>query len=294
MDGVLIVNKPNGITSHDVVSIVRKLLQTKKVGHVGTLDPIADGVLVVCINHGTKIASFLESDDKIYECTVRLGISTDTFDITGNTIEERKDFIIDNDKIDQILASFLGKMEQVPPIYSAIKVNGKKLYQYAREGKEVELKPRSIEIFSIRRCSELFEEDQYLHFKFIVHVSKGTYIRSIVNDLGIRLNIPCTMSRLTRVKSGNFSIENSYTINDIKEGKYHLINLVDSLSLEKINVKNNQELITKIQNGMKLGLKVFEEKKNIFAFIIDDKLLAIYEYNDEKFPCYKPVRVWSD
>ena len=218
MNGILLVNKPKGITSHDVVNIVRKAYQTKKVGHVGTLDPLASGVLVVCVNQATKLAPFLESDDKVYECEVLVGTATDTYDVTGEIIEKNNEFDLSCDLIDQALIKFKGVIDQYPPIFSAIKVNGKKLYQYARNKEEVKIEPRRVEIYEIERISDLFEMDGSLYFKFLTHFSKGTYIRSLVYDLGKELNIPCCMYDLISIRSGKFNIVETYKIEDVKLG----------------------------------------------------------------------------
>ena len=259
MNGIIVVNKPSGMTSHDVVNKIRKILHTKKVGHTGTLDPLASGVLVICVNQATKIANFLESDDKVYECTVLLGRSTDTFDIEGKTIQEEKNIDITAEKIDEVLSQFIGEQEQVPPIYSAIKVDGKKLYQYAREGKEVKIEPRKIIIHSIVRCSDLIKKDEQILFKFKTHVSKGTYIRSLVHDIGNKLNIPCCMSKLIRLQSGVFKIEESNKIEEIEVGNYHLINMCNSITFEKINIHN----VSAFSHLPRLRVKTSNSEKKI-------------------------------
>lgn len=292
MNGILLVNKPKGITSHDVVNIVRKAYQTKKVGHVGTLDPLASGVLVVCVNQATKLAPFLESDDKVYECEVLVGTATDTYDVTGEIVEKNNEFDLSCDLIDQALIKFKGVIDQYPPIFSAIKVNGKKLYQYARNKEEVKIEPRRVEIYEIERISDLFERDGGLYFKFRTHVSKGTYIRSLVYDLGKELNIPCCMSDLIRIRSGKFNIDETHQIEDVKLGKTRLVKMSESISIPTINVTGNIEIINKIKNGMKLSLTSFDEKYDKIGFICNDDLIAIYEFNNDLYPCYKASRVW--
>ena len=294
MNGILIVNKPKGITSHDVVNIVRRAYKTKKVGHVGTLDPIASGVLVVCVNQATKLAPYLESDDKVYECEVLVGKSTDTYDITGTVTEEQKKFNLTTETIDNCLLKFKGELEQYPPIYSAIKVNGKKLYQYARNNEKVLIESRKINVFEIVRTSELYEREGQLYFKFKAHVSKGTYIRSLVYDIGKILTIPCCMSDLIRVKSGKFNLGQSYTIEEVEIGKSCLVKMADSISIPILDISENLEILSKVKNGMKLSLSSFEEKYEKIAFIYNNELFAIYEFNDEMFPCYKASRVWLD
>ena len=293
MDGLLIINKPKGLTSHDVVNKVRRYFGTKKVGHTGTLDPLATGVLVVCVNNATKLANFLESDTKKYLCTMCFGVSTDTYDITGNIINEDYNFKVSNEQLNEVLSSFLGKSKQIPPIYSAIKKDGKKLYEYAREGKTVDLIERDIEIFDIHATKGLYEIEGKLYFEFFAHVSKGTYIRSLVHDIGIKLGINVCMSDLVRIQSGNFKIEQSYTLEEVEIGKYSLVKMIDSIDFLKIKVDKDSDIYKKVINGMKLSCKIFEEKMEKIAFTFNDELIAIYEYNDDEFPCYKALRIWN-
>jgi len=214
MNGILLVNKPKDYTSRDVVNKLTKIFNTKKIGHTGTLDPIAEGVLVITIGKCTKLCDLLTSSYKEYIATIKLGIKTDTLDITGNILEQ-KDFKITEDQVKEVLNSFKGKSIQEVPIYSAIKVNGKKLYEYAREGKSIELPKREIDIKSI----ELLEyKNDEITFK--TTVSKGTYIRSLINDICIKLNTVGTMSNLVRTKQGKFNIEDSYTLEQIENNNY--------------------------------------------------------------------------
>ena len=293
MDGILVVNKPKGLTSHDVVNKIRRIFNTKRVGHTGTLDPLATGVLVICLNNATKLANFLESDNKKYRCTMIFGIETDTYDITGNIVKENYNFSINNDKIDEVFKQFIGKNMQIPPIYSAIKVDGKKLYEYARSGQTVEIKPREIEIYDIYRTKDVYFCENKCYCEFFVHVSKGTYIRSLVKDIGDVLNINTTMVELERVQSGVFKLEDSNKIEEIELGKFSLIKMVDSIEYFKYDVSTNLELLNKIKNGMKLSCKLFEDVKEEIAFIKNDELIAIYKYDEEVYPCYKPIRIWN-
>lgn len=184
MNGVIVINKPKGYTSHDIVNVVRKKLNTKKVGHTGTLDPDATGVLPILIGTATKISKYLIEHKKTYIATVKLGYKTDTGDASGKVIKEDKHFQkIDKKDIENALNTFLGKREQVPPMYSAIKVNGKKLYEYAREGKKIEVKPREIEIYDI--CLEEYNNNDEISFK--VNCSKGTYIRTLCESIAEKL-----------------------------------------------------------------------------------------------------------
>ena len=210
LDGILIIDKPAGITSHDVVAKVRRALKTKRVGHTGTLDPLATGVLVVCVEKATKLVNYLTCDEKTYEVEMKFGIKTDTGDITGKIIDEDTNYDIDMNKIKRTLDKFIGKQEQIPPMYSAIKVNGKKLYELAREGIEIEREARKIEIFEIKNIEW---KDETL--KYTVHCSKGTYIRSLCEDIAGELGTIGTMTNLRRIQSGEFQVKDAKKIEDI-------------------------------------------------------------------------------
>lgn len=267
MNGILVVNKPQDFTSRDVVNKVGGILKTKKIGHTGTLDPIATGVLVICIGNTTKLCEVLTSEYKEYIATIKLGIKTDTLDTTGEIIE-RKDFNITEQQIKEVLSSFLGHSTQVTPIYSAVKVNGKKLYEYAREGIEVELPTREINITNIELIS--FNNDEIV---FRTTVSKGTYIRALIDDICKKLNTVGTMSSLIRTKQGNFIIEDSYTIEDIEKGIYKLIPIEKALSnLETITI--DEETYNKVKNGSIIK-KTFSN--DIANLVYEGKIVAIYQ-----------------
>lgn len=213
MDGIIVINKPKGCTSHDIVYKVKKLFN-QKVGHTGTLDPNATGVLPLLIGKGTQISKYLINHNKTYEVELQLGIKTETADIEGKIIEEKevdKKFLI-KENIEKVLKSFLGKQQQIPPIYSAIKVKGKKLYEYARKGEKVEILPRNIEIFDIELIHINKEKKQV---KFLVSCSKGTYIRTLCEDIATKLNTVGFMLNLNRIKVGDFSIYNSVTLDEL-------------------------------------------------------------------------------
>ncbi len=211
-DGVLIVNKHEGPTSHDIVNMVRKLYHTKKVGHTGTLDPMATGVLVVLIGRAAKAAEYLVSDEKKYEAILRLGITTDTEDITGKILTEYSGKLPSENEVVSVINCFLGKSEQIPPMYSALKVDGKKLVDIARGGGKIERKPRPIEIYSIE-CKKIDDTE----YKIKVHCSSGTYIRTLCRDIGERLGCGGTMSALCRTETGGFPISESVTVNELKK-----------------------------------------------------------------------------
>ena len=278
MNGILVVNKEPNMTSRDVVNILTKFFNTKKIGHTGTLDPIAEGVLVICLGKYTKLCDLLTSKYKEYIATIKLGIKTDTSDITGTVIEE-KDFNITKEQIIEVLNSFKGESLQQVPIYSAVKVRGKKLYEYAREGKEVELPTRNINITNIELIS--FNNDEIV---FKTTVSKGTYIRSLIEDICTKLNTVGTMSKLVRTKQGEFSIEKSYTLEDIKNNNYKLLSLEEVLKdMESIDI--DESLLKPVNNGAVIN-KIF--KGDIACLKYDNKIIAIYKTYDKDNKKAKP------
>lgn len=210
-NGVLIVNKPEGITSHDVVSKIRKLYGTRKVGHTGTLDPLATGVLVILLGRAAKAAEYLVADKKTYKARLTLGITTDTEDITGKILSESKDFPT-KDEVSSACENFKGKIKQIPPMYSAIKVDGKKLYDLAREGVEIERKARDVEIFRLDHTPTTSPNE----YDLLVECSSGTYIRTLCADIGAYLSCGGVMSALHRVTAGGFNIENAHTLDEIE------------------------------------------------------------------------------
>ena len=229
MDGIILVNKEKDFTSHDVVSIVKKITESK-VGHTGTLDPNATGVLPLLIGNATKISKYLINHDKEYEAVIQLGKKTTTADIEGEVIEEKevpeKIYI----ECENILKSFIGKQKQTPPAYSAIKVNGKKLYSYAREGIKIEIEPRNIEIYNIELMNINKEEKQ---ISFRVSCSKGTYIRSLCEDIADKLGTVGYMKDLKRTKVGDFEIKEAITIDELKE-KFEKNDFSDVITIENI------------------------------------------------------------
>lgn len=243
---ILVINKEKNITSRDVVNKLCKILHTKKIGHTGTLDPIATGVLVCLTDKYTKLVDVLTSTYKEYIATIKLGIKTDTLDITGNIIEENNNYDLDINIINNVLNSFIGKSVQEVPIYSAVSINGKRLYEYARNNIEVTLPKREVTIKEI----ELLEYNKDI-IKFRCIVSKGTYIRSLIKDICDKLNVYGTMSDLIRTKQGKFSIKDAYTIEDISNNNYKSLDLKDVLDLQEIELDNT--LYKKVINGNKLN-----------------------------------------
>ena len=283
MDGILIINKEKGYTSRDVVNIVGKELHTKKIGHTGTLDPIAEGVLVLCIGKALKLCELLTNHDKEYIASIILGMETDTLDTEGNIIStETVD--IDKNKIIQVVNSFKGEYLQEVPKYSAVKINGKKLYEYARNNIAVQLPKRNVNIFEIKVMDDIEYKNGFCYFKIKCHVSKGTYIRSLIRDIGEALGCGATMKGLTRIRQGNFDIKNSYSINDIKNNNYKIIPINEACpNIPKVKV--DKKVAFKVRNGVILD-KFFE---NEMAFIYDDEnnLLALYKNEENKCRSYK-------
>lgn len=273
--GVLVINKPAGPTSRDIVNKLTKIFNTKKIGHTGTLDPIATGVLVVCIGKYTKLVGELTSLDKEYVATIKFGVSTDTLDITGNILKEDviKEYSVE--KIKEVLESFLGESIQETPKYSAVKINGKKLYEYARNNEEIELPKRKIKISKI----EILNYDVNT-LTFRVNVSKGTYIRSLINDICLKLDTIGTMQSLNRTKQGDFKIEYSYTLEEVLDDNHKLLQARDIFDYETYEL--TEEEFFKVKNGNQLNVAI--QGKTIMLY--QGKEIAIYEGNDGICKCY--------
>lgn len=276
MNGVLLVNKPKGCTSRDVVNVISKKFNIKKVGHTGTLDPIATGVLVICLGSATKLVDMLTSTEKEYIATIQLGIETDTLDNTGNTISTKKS-IISRDNIVEVLNSMIGKYDQEVPIYSAVKVNGKKLYEYARNNEKVCLPKREVEIKSIELISDIHYENETTIFKFKCLVSKGTYIRSLIRDIAYKLNTYGIMTDLIRTRQGNFKIGDCIDLDNIEIDNVKKIK--DILNIKKVRV--DKLLENKIRNGQILD-NIYGENKVLFINENDEELSIYQVYEKDK------------
>jgi tRNA pseudouridine55 synthase len=289
MNGILLVNKPKDYTSHDVINVLRGILKTRKVGHTGTLDPDATGILVVGINKGTKIMKYLNNDEKIYQSRVLLGKSTDTLDKTGTIVDDKKVTKIDH--LDEVINSFKGKYTQTPPMYSAIKYKGKRLYEYARKGIVIDDIPsRVIDIFDIKQINDIIYSDDVAYFDYIVHSSKGLYVRTLSYDIGAKLGYPAHSYDLHRIKAGQFSVEDSYTLEEIENGNFTMISLSNALSyMNKLVIP--QELLHHVQNGMAISLKYFDEYTLTRMVDEDDNLLAIYDKHPTE-PKMKAINVF--
>ena len=271
MDALLIVNKGKNKTSRDVVNELNHIFNTKKIGHTGTLDPLATGVLVCLIGKYTKLVNLITSYDKEYIAEIKLGIKTDSGDITGNIISTDNSNV-SVDMIKEVFANFPKVYNQEVPIYSAVKINGKKLYDYARSNIPVNLPKREVHIYSLELLSY---ENNIITFK--TKVSKGTYIRSLINDLTNYLNTVGTMNNLIRTKQGYFNITDSYTIEDIKNGNYKILNIKDFLNYPVIELPDT--LIKKVSNGSSIPNSFNIKDKVIFTYQNQD--IAIYEVNNE-------------
>ena len=272
MNGIIVVDKPSGYTSRDVVNVLTKKFNTRKVGHTGTLDPLATGVLVICMGKALKICELITDYKKEYIADVIIGYETDMLDITGI---KTKESVVDitKEQVINVLNSFLGESKQEVPMYSAIKINGKKLYEYARSGQEVQVPVRDINVYELELLSEVVKVNNYYEFKIRCVVSKGTYVRALIRDIGYRLGSYGTMKSLRRTMQGRFNIEMANTIEDILNDKYKIYSISDSLNIKKVIV--NDDMAFKIENGVWID-KYTEEDKVLFT-LEDGTELAIYE-----------------
>ena len=280
MDGVIVIDKEKDYTSRDVVNIVGKHFKTKKVGHTGTLDPLATGVLVICIGQATKLVELLTNHDKEYIADITFGIETDTLDITGNILkEENTNF--SKEEIEKVLNEYQKEYDQMVPIYSAIKINGKKLYEYAREKEKIELPSRKVKIYKI----DLLKYEQInnkTHIQIKCNVSKGTYIRSLIRDIALSLNTVAIMTDLIRTKVGEFTLKDSILLEDLENNdKIYSIEQILK-NYPTIEVDNNLEF--KIKNGCKIPNTYNQE---YIVFKNKEKVLGLYKNEDGILKLYK-------
>lgn len=284
MDGIFNIYKEKGFTSHDVVAIVRRTIHMKKVGHTGTLDPDAEGVLPVCVGKATKLSDVIMDGRKSYRAMLRLGVTTTTEDASGEVLET-KEVDFNEDRIREVVASFIGKLEQVPPMYSAVKVNGKKLYELAREGKEIERKSRTIEVYDIR-IRQFLPPDRV---EFDVDCSKGTYIRTLCADIGKALGCGGHMAELLRTRTGTFSLENAIKLDEMKalaeQGKAEeaLLTMEDALKDFPV-VKVAEKSAKLLYNGGKIQEKYFTQKP---APLKVGEIVAVYDFKDNLVGLYE-------
>lgn len=298
MNGIIPLWKERGMTSHDCVFKLRKILHTKKVGHTGTLDPEVEGVLPICIGRATKLAEYVTDEGKVYVAEITLGKSTTTEDATGETVETKDIAEISAEELQAALTKLTGKITQIPPMFSAVKVNGKKLYEYARAGIEVERPSRQVDIYSLVRLdgvSPLTESNPT--FKLEISCGKGTYIRTLAVMIGELLGYPAHMSKLARTRSGFFKKEDCLTLAEIDEKMQ--ANDTDFLyPLEKGNesmakLEIDEEIHAKVLNGVLLPKSLFQTVENEprVALIFQEKLTAIYKPHPEKKDLFKPEKV---
>jgi tRNA pseudouridine55 synthase len=272
MDGILVLDKPKGMTSLGAVSKVRTALKTRRAGHTGTLDPFATGVLPVCVGKATKVIPFLDEDFKEYEALLRLGITTDTMDVTGRVIIQKNVGAITRELVIEVFSKFKGKIKQIPPMFSALKKDGVRLYKLAREGKSVERPPRTVIIKDLKII-----ELNSTFIKFFVNCSRGTYIRVLGSDIGDELGCGGHLVDLRRVRSGRFKLEDTVSLENVKKGDIRLISISDALShIKNVNVGNG--IAMQIKMGRQIR-KSYIDSGNITRFEAGDKL-KIYENSD--------------
>lgn len=297
MDGVLLLHKPAGMTSHDCVMRIRKLFQTKKVGHTGTLDPDVRGVLPICIGKATKIVELLTAEKKTYEGEVTLGIATTTEDASGDVVSIKPiERSIARHEIEHVLAKLTGEIEQTPPMYSAVKVNGKKLYEYARAGIDVERPKRHVHIYELQLLDDrqVFTGER-ISFRFRVTCSKGTYVRTLAVQIGEQLGYPAHMSRLVRTASGSFTLDQCVTFADIEQhlsaGTAHMLLLPIKRALAHLpTYVLNDEEERKVKNGALLPA-LSDMSARLLMINKQGEALAIYMPHPTKQGCMKPLKV---
>lgn len=302
MDGILPLWKERGMTSHDCVFKLRKILKTKKVGHGGTLDPDVDGVLPICIGKGTKVIEYLQDSGKIYEGEITLGFSTTTEDRSGDIVETKAvDGVLSTEEIDRMMKSFIGTIKQITPMYSAVKVNGKRLYEYARAGETVERPERQAVIESFQRTTEPVynEENKTQSWRFQVTCGKGTYVRTLAVDLGEKLGYPAHMSDLTRLASGGFSVGQAVTLAQVSELMENeqidqALQPIEEAMKDFPRIDLTEEDWQRVKNGQVLPMKAFRIKKmpeKLIAFYYQNLLVSLYGQHPEKNWLLKPSKV---
>ncbi|WP_432355014.1 tRNA pseudouridine(55) synthase TruB [Sporosarcina sp. A2] len=301
MDGILPLWKEKGMTSHDCVFKLRKILRTKKVGHTGTLDPNVEGVLPICIGAATKVASYITDSGKEYIAEVSIGRATETEDADGEVVEQDvSEKSITRAQLLEVLESLTGEITQIPPMYSAVKVNGRKLYEYARKGIEVERPERKVHVHEIELISE---DEQFIgsdpHFTIRVACGKGTYIRTLAVQIGEKLGYPAHMSHLVRTASGSFTQQDCRTLDEVREMQEFgilesfLKPLESALpEIVRVPVNNDGELLTKILNGQVLPLHSVFKTAHEALFTASGYPLAIYAPHPEKSGLMKPVKMF--
>lgn len=302
MEGIIPVWKPRGMTSHDVVFKLRKILKTKKVGHSGTLDPDVDGVLPICVGKATKVIEYIQDSNKVYQGEVTLGFSTETEDISGEVVAVSPLLeAVSTEKIDQTMASFIGEITQIPPMYSAVKVNGKRLYEYARAGETVERPERKATIYTYERTTEPVFEDNKQSWRFTVDCGKGTYVRTLAVDTGKALGFEAHMSDLTRIKSGGFHQEDCFTIDEIAllmdlERQAEFLYPLERGVADFPTFELTKEMYEVIRNGSVVPSDFFDEIiiNEPIALFYQEKVVSIYGEHPFKKGLLKPIKVFRN
>lgn len=286
MNGIYLIDKPSGITSFDCIRRLRKILNTKKIGHAGTLDPFATGLLVILVGKATKLSDYLLSLDKVYEGVIFFGKSTDTLDLTGKTTRIKEHYTITEDNLKKAFKSLNGAITQIPPKYSAIKIDGRKLYEYAREGKDIELPKRDVFIHKFYPTTKLIDHE----IGFYAHTSKGTYIRSLSESLGNALDVPTHLSKLRRTRSGVFKIEDAFSLDEINQDTKPTISLHEFAgSLPKVIIKPYLEM--PVLNGIYLDHRQTDLNEMFSVYNEKGSLLAIYTPINHQ---YKPIIILGE
>ncbi|MDK8090783.1 tRNA pseudouridine(55) synthase TruB [Streptococcus intermedius] len=291
MNGIINLRKEAGMTSHDAVFKLRKILKTKKIGHGGTLDPDVVGVLPIAVGKATRLVEFMQEEGKVYEGEITLGCSTTTEDASGDLLERTPvTELLEEVLIDEAIESMTGEICQIPPMYSAVKVNGRKLYEYARAGQEVERPERQVTIYSFERTSPISYEDEQARFRFRVKCSKGTYVRTLSVDLGAKLGFASHMSQLTRISSAGMSLEDALTLDEIAERVAEEdFSFLQPLELgigDLVKIDLTKEQAEDVRFGRFIDVNSNETQ---VAGFFQGKLLAILEKRDEE---YKPRKVF--
>lgn len=297
-NGILILHKPRGVTSHDCVMKIRRLFQTKKVGHTGTLDPDVNGVLPICIGKATKVVEYMSGYSKEYQGEVTIGYSTTTEDKSGETVNVKK---VTNQwskaEIEKVLESFKGEITQIPPMYSAVKVNGKRLYEYARAGQQVERPERHVTIHSLTLLSEIIYHEDLASFQFRVRCSKGTYVRTLAVDIGQKLGYPAHMSDLVRTSSGPYSLQDSLTFEELELAKERGELLSALMAFETAldglpKCVVDKETEQQIKNGAVLSANKGLEQNRFTVYNEDGECLAVYKHHPTKEGLIKPEKMF--
>ena len=299
MEGIIPLYKPKGMTSHDCVFKLRKILKMKRIGHTGTLDPDVTGVLPICIGKATKVAEYITDAGKTYEGEVTLGFSTTTEDASGEVVETRKvDRVISKSEIIEMLHTFTGTIRQTPPMFSAVKVNGKRLYEYARQGIEIERPTRLVTIYSIELLDDILNNGETASFRFRVACSKGTYIRTLAVMIGDALGFPAHMSELSRIRSATFSLSDCFTLEEIETRMFDgsvtdILHPIETALSHLPKYVINDKITEKVKNGAVLPIPdQFKKEDHLLVLESEDgKALAIYIHHPEKPGMMKPSKV---